>query len=565
MLILRRTYIYGDVMSTTILDGKKLKSMLIGGAENIRSNLAEINDLNVFPVPDGDTGTNMTKTIEGGICEIAESEIESVGDVMKKFAHGMLLGARGNSGVILSQIFSGITDALEGLDSVTAVDLLNAYRSGIEKSYHAVTNPTEGTILTVFRESTEYAGLKIDENSSVDDFFRLHIEEAERSLARTKELLPVLAEADVVDSGGAGYLCIAVGMYSSLTGKIKIDSYKFNGEKQAHNVDINRFTRDSILEFGYCTEILLRLMNAKVDPDTFDKDIIINELESLGGESIVAVKDGDVVKIHVHTFFPGGVMAICQKYGEFLTVKVENMSLDHTGSSDTPKKKPATPKKPYSVVTVASGEGLCALLSDMGADEIICGGQTANPSTEEFIDAFEKCNSEHIIVLPNNKNVFLAAQQASEIWQNGFVHIVPTKSIMQGYSALSVITPGITDIDSLVAGAIRAAESVVSSEITRAVRDAVIGGVSINKDDYIAITDGAITATASCAEDALVAMLQALDDMDEREIITVFVGAHVSDAQRVELTEKLEVLYPDCEVTTYIGGQEIYDYYVAIE
>ena len=549
-------------MSTTVLDGKKLKSMLIGGAENIRTNITEINDLNVFPVPDGDTGTNMSKTIEGGISEMYELEDESAGDVMCKFAHGMLLGARGNSGVILSQIFSGITEALNGLDCVSVSDLSCAYRNGIEKAYQAVTNPTEGTILTVFRESTEYAIDHVDESSTIEDFYKHHIEEAQRSLARTKELLPVLAEADVVDSGGAGYLCIAVGMYSALTGQTETAVYQFDDPTPtSHKTDIDRFTRDSVLEFGYCTEFLLRLMSAKVDPDTFDKDIIVRELEALGGDSIVAFKTDDIVKVHVHTFSPGSVMLACQKYGEFLTVKIENMSLDHTGSEKAQKK----PKKPYSIVTVASGDGICALFSDMGADEIISGGQTANPSTEEFIKAFESCNSEHIIVLPNNKNVFLAAQQAAELWQDSRVHIVPTASIMQGFSALSVITPGITDIDVLVDGAVRAAKSVVGSEITCAVRDVTIDGVKINKGDYIAVTDGKITATANAAEDALLDMLGKIDDMDEREIITLFVGANVTDDRRVEITGAIKDAYPLCDLTVYTGGMELYDYYVAIE
>lgn len=546
-------------MSTAILDGKKLKDMLIGGAENMRSNLAEINDLNVFPVPDGDTGTNMTKTIEGGISEISSLDTDSIGGVMDKFAHGVLLGARGNSGVILSQIFAGITEELKKYDKVTARDLAKAYKSGIEKSYKSVMNPTEGTILTVFRESTEYALKNIGDTSTIDDFFRLHIEEAKRSLARTKEILPVLAEADVVDSGAAGYLCIAMGMYLALTGEIKSTVYKFDSDKSAAALDIDRFTRDSVLEFGYCTEFLLRLTSAKVDPDAFDERTVISELEALGGESIVAFKTQDIIKVHVHTFTPGRVLEACQKYGEFLTLKIENMSVGHT---EEPKKKKTNKK--FSTIAVATGEGICSLFTDMGADIIIGGGQTANPSTEEFVAAFESVDSEYVIVLPNNKNVFLAAKQAAELWDKERVRIIPTATLMQGYSALSVITPAVTDIDALVAGAERAAASVVSGEITCAVRDVTIDGLDIKKGDYIAITDGKISCASANAEQAVMDMLSSLD-MDDYEIITLFVGEGVTSERRADLTERIADEYPEQEVEVYEGLQPLYDYLLAIE
>ena len=550
-------------MSTALLDGKKLKEMLIGGAENIHASIAEINDLNVFPVPDGDTGTNMTKTIEGGLAEISSMQSDKISDVIDKFAHGMLLGARGNSGVILSQIFAGIKSALEKYEKVTALDLVEAYRSGIEKSYSSVMNPTEGTILTVFRESTEYAAKRINEKSSVEDFYKYHIDEAKRSLERTKEILPVLAEADVVDSGGAGYLCIALGMYYALTGEIQVDSYSFDSAPAESRVDIDLFTRDSELKFGYCTEFLLRLTTAKVDPDTFEVSRVVLLLEELGGESIVAYKEGDIVKVHVHTFDPGMVLHECRAFGEFLTMKIENMSLGHSEAGEKTEKKSAVKKK-FVTLAVATGEGIASLFTDMGADGIISGGQTSNPSTEEFIAEFGKYDTENIIVLPNNKNVFLAAKQAAELYDAARVHIVPTASLMQGYGALSVITPGITDIDMLVKNAESAAKGVVGSEVTRAVRDVTINGVKVCEGDYISITGGNITSVKDSAEAALLAFLESVD-MDEYEIITLFVGKDVSDDRRADLTEEIEELYPDCDVTVYKGGQEVYDYLIAIE
>lgn len=550
--------------STPMLDGRTLKAMLIGGVENIRSNVNEINDLNVFPVPDGDTGTNMTKTLEGGISEISRIDADDIASIIEKFAKGVILGARGNSGVILSQIFSGIKDELAKHDRVSARELAEAYRSGIERSYAAVTNPTEGTILTVFREATEFAAKKVTEKSTIEDFYKLHIAEARRSLTRTKEILPVLAEADVVDSGAAGYLCIAVGMYWALTGKINSALYEAQPET-APAIDIDSFTRDSVLEFGYCTEFLLRLTTAKVDPDAFEASEVIRLLESMGGESIVSYKDGDIVKVHVHTFNPGEVLAACQRYGEFLTVKIENMSVGHSG--DTSEQKPVKKaKRPaLSVLAVATGEGICSLFTDMGADGIISGGQTANPSTEEFIEAFRKYDAENIFVLPNNKNVFLAAKQAADMWDTSKVYIIPTATLMQGYSALAVKSPGVKDYDRLARDMESAAREVVSGEVTFAVRDVTLDGIDIVKGDFIAITDGRITADANTPEQALVELLSAVEDMDDYELITLFVGRDVSDDTRVEITDRIEELYPDHEVVVYKGGQDVYCYMVAIE
>lgn len=551
----------GDTaMGIKTIDGKCFAKMLHGAAAMLSSHAGEVNDLNVFPVPDGDTGTNMAKTIEGGLSEISSLDTESIGQLSDRFAHGALLGARGNSGVILSQIFAGIGEELSKHDTADAKILATAFECGIKKAYSAVLNPTEGTLLTVFRESTEYASANINENSTVEDFLRLHIEKARASLEHTKELLPVLAEADVVDSGGAGYLYIIIGMYEVLTGKMENVVYTSTDNEAKVNVDISKFGRDSKLEFGYCTEFLLRLMSDRTDPDSFDIQNILDVLGELGGESIVAYKTDDIIKVHVHTMTPGDILSRMQGFGEFLTVKIENMSLSHTSEV----KPQSVKKKKISTIAVASGEGVCALFTEMGADRIISGGQTQNPSAQEFLDAFTTCNSENIIVLPNNKNVFLAAKQAAELYDGAKIHIVPTKNLMQGYGALSVINPGVSDVEDIVNSAQRAAESVIGSEITRAVRDVSLGGKAIKEGDYIAITDGEISAVSSSANDAVLDMLSSLD-MDEYEIITLFVGSEVDDRMRVELTERIEEAYPDCELEVHIGGQEVYDYMVAVE
>ena len=544
-------------MNTYIIDGKRYAEMLTAGAAVLSAHVGELNALNVFPVADGDTGTNMLSTVEGGLAAIGSDISDSVGAMSKRFARASLLSARGNSGVILSQIFAGINEVLEGFDSVGPKELAAAFTNGIKTSYASVQNPTEGTILTVFRESSEYVAANITDDSTVEDFFKLHLDEARRSLARTPELLPALAEAEVVDSGGAGYLFFAEGMYGALTGEVKAD-VKLSAEPKAV-VDIDKFTRDSVLEFGYCTEFLLRLTTAKVDPDSFDIEVAKADLIRLGGESIVAYKTDDVIKVHVHTFTPGLILTEAQKYGEFLTVKIENMSLGH---SDSQKQKKKTKK--YATVAGACGEGLSALFTDMGADYIISGGQTANPSIEEFIKAFDEVMAEHIIVLPNNKNILLAAEQASKNYEGATVHVIPTKNFMQGYSALSVINPGMSDIDMIVSGAVSAAESVIDGEITRAVRDVRIEGRDIHEGDFMAISGGRIVATADNPESAVMEML-AQSDADFSELITLFVGKDVSAERRVEITEMIEEAYPDLELTVYEGGQEVYDYLVAIE
>ena len=543
-------------MTTYRLDGKKYVEMLSGGAAFLSQHLDELNALNVFPVADGDTGTNMYSTIDGGLSAISALDTDNLSETMRLFARASLLSARGNSGVILSQIFAGISEGLSGCDSVDVTGLSKAYLQGIKNSYASVQNPTEGTILTVFRESAEYAAEHIDQNSSVEDFFRLNVEEARRSLERTPELLPALKEADVVDSGGAGYLYIAEGMYAALTGEVVA------GIKPRHDakvIDIDRFTRDSKLEFGYCTEFLMRLTTDRVDPDSFDINTVLSDLQRLGGESVVAYKQDDVVKVHVHSFTPGIILSEMQRYGEFLTVKIENMSLGHSDNV-----KPRKIRKKIATVAVASGDGISALFTDMGADFIINGGQTSNPSIEDFISAFEAIEAESIIVLPNNKNILLAAEQAARVYEKAKVYVIPTKNILQGYSALAMINPTVDDITTLISGAAMAAEGVIDCEITRAVRDVTIEGMAIREGDFMAISKGRIVATAESAEDATMSMLEGCD-ADLCEIITVFVGAGVDAERRVSLIDRIKEKYPDLEPIFYEGGQEVYDYLIALE
>ena len=553
-------------MQTKQLDGITFRRILCGGAHGIRSNIQIINDLNVFPVPDGDTGTNMSRTIESGIAKISDREDVSLGDVANDFSRGSLFGARGNSGVILSQFFAGMCDSLAGKETATATELAEAYIAGVRRSYAAVANPVEGTILTVFRESAEYAKQHLDENSTIEEFFCLNIEEAERSLQRTKEILPVLTEADVVDSGGAGYVCIAKGMYESLSGGA---AFRFvvpqDTKETVAEVNYDLFTSESTLTYGYCTECLVRLQSAKVEIAAFDEKKLAAELEALGCDSIVALKDTDILKIHAHTKTPSDILILCQKYGEFLNVKIENMSLQHSERVSKQEKKAKKPHKPYGVVTVATGEGLTALFESLGADVVINGGQTGNPSTQEFMSAFESLDVDNILVLPNNSNIVLTARQAAELWGRGNVHVIPTKTIPEGYSALSVFNPTITDIDEQIADLTATKDAVVSGEVTVAIRDTVIGGVEVKEGEYIGILDGDIVTSTPDALCALCQMIEGIDDLEDRELITLFVGAGVDDDQRVRVTEALEEKFDEQELQVYISGQEIYDYLVAVE
>ncbi|MBE6557411.1 MAG: DAK2 domain-containing protein [Ruminococcaceae bacterium] len=552
-------------METRVIDGSTFRHILRGGAKGIRTHMQTINELNVFPVPDGDTGINMSRTIESGIAKISAEDNLPLGHVAADFAKGSLFGARGNSGVILSQFFAGVCGALLNKETATAYELADAYIEGVKRAYAAVANPVEGTILTVFRESAEYAKAHMEDDSSLEAFLALTIEEAERSLRRTKDILPVLAEADVVDSGGAGYLCIAKGMYDSLR---EDDDTPASEEilSPESTVNYDLFTSETQLTYGYCTECLVRLQKAKVDPAAFDETCLVRELEALRCDSIVALKEGDVLKLHAHTMIPGDILTLCQRYGEFLNIKIENMCLQHSekvaAEASAPKKKP---HKTYGVVTVATGDGMTALFESLGADVVINGGQTGNPSAAQFLEAFEALNADHILVFPNNSNILLTARQAADLWEAHNVTVIPTKTLPQGYAALSVFNPSVTALEDQVSDLTSAKDAVVSGEITTAIRDTLIGGVDVHTGEYIGILDGELVTAQSTPEETLCRMIRKIPDLSRRELITLFVGGNVTDEQRVLVTELLEETFEDLAVEVYLGGQEIYDYLIAVE
>ncbi len=547
-------------MENYVINGNDFKNMLIVGTTILKNNSEIVNGLNVFPVPDGDTGTNMIKTMEGGIKAINNDALTTVGDVVAEFSKGALMGASGNSGVILSQIIKGIASGLKNVNEATAIDLANAYKEGVKASYSAVEKPVEGTILTVFREATEYASQNVNENSTALDFLRLHIEQAKKTLAKTKEILPVLKEADVIDSGGAGYVYIVEGMLSALSGdEVLVTLDDFNYQTPTNEVDFSKFTAESEMIFGYCTEVIIRLQKAKTDVENFNVATLTDKLKEFGCDSIVAYKFDDAVKLHTHTFNPGIVLNECQKYGEFLSLKIENMTLQHTETIEQ------LPKKNIGVVAVVNGDGLESLFYELGADVVINGGQTLNPSAGDFIKAFERVNAENIIVLPDNSNIYLAAKQAEEMYTGANVHVMQVKTVQEGYVALSIINTDAEDVSTQISDIKASIESVDSIEVTHAIRDAVIGNVEVKNGEYMAIFNGKLLAVDGNKVNVAVNAIKAVCESDEKEVCTVFLGKNLTQDEVDEFIERVEEEFPDVMLNSIDGGQEVYDFLISLE
>lgn len=549
-------------MKTEILDGALYQKLIIGGAANLQRNRKTVNDLNVFPIPDGDTGDNMFMTMDAGAAMLRGESGISLGEAAELAARGMLLGARGNSGVITSRIFAGISKGLEGAERATTAVLTRALERGVREAYEAVSVPVEGTILTVYRDAVRFAGSRINGDSDFNRYFDDFIEEMERSLERTPELLAVLKEAGVVDSGGAGLLYIAEGMKAALSGKETGESIVDAPTQK--RVDVNMFTEDSILEFGYCTEFLLRLQTSKIDVNAFDLDAFIEWLNSQG-DSVVAFRDGTIVKAHVHTKRPGDIFNYCQNFGEFLTTKVENMTLQHNEHTTTDRfAKAKKPKKPYGIVSVAAGRGIKTTLLEMGCDAVVDGGQSMNPSTEDFIKAFDTVNADTILVFPNNKNIILAADQAAELYKKAEIRVIPTKTIGEGYCAIAQLDTSSGDTDEIITGLREIIAGVVTGVVSRAVRDTEKDGVSVKKDDYIGFSGGKISVDDP---DRIAAALTLAENLEagDFDLIILVRGADAPREETEALAKELGDKYPLSEVITIDGEQPVYDYIMILE
>ena len=559
-------------MPVNTIDGELYSQLITAGAANLSIHAEEVNNLNVVSIPDGDTGSNVLLKMNGGKnAIIQEANISKAAQVI---ASGMLLGARGNSGVILSQFFDGISSGFADLATADVAQFGIACREGVKHAYEAVMTPVEGTILTVVKDATEYAcSIKAD---SILDFIENFIAEAKLSLERTPNLLPVLKKAGVVDSGGAGLIYIMEGMKQFLKGETistanKEDLTKSqhggNFGSQAKGIDLNKFTSDSILEFGYCTELLLRLQNAKCDVENFSVETIKEYLGTIG-DSIVAFKTGSIIKIHVHTKTPGKVFDFCQQYGEFLTVKVENMSLQHNNLDEDefakPKKDNTKDAKKYGVVAVASGSGIQQMFREHGADVVINGGQSMNPSAEDFIKAFKEANAETIFVFPNNGNVILAAKQAAKLFQEAQIEVIETKTIGQGYAGLTMLDTTSNDTQQILDDINMGIEGVDTYMISHCVRDAEMDGKQLHAGDYIGFLDKKILVASSDRKKTAFQTVEGIDFTDH-EVCILIRGIDSTSYEEEEVRNYLMLKHPGIEVYEVEGGQDIYSYIFIVE
>ena len=529
------------------LDAELYLNLIRGGAARLAQNRQEINDLNVFPIPDGDTGDNMYMTIEAG----SHASGNSLGEMADAVSQGMLLGARGNSGVILSRIFAGMGKAFKGLKQADYKQFNAAMKAAVEEAYHAVSQPVEGTILTVLREGVAAA----EGSASIEEFFDLWIAGMDLSLQHTPELLDVLKKAGVVDSGGAGLLCIAEGMRDALHGNSPVLDAETNQPAQTPKIDFNAFTEDSVLEFGYCTEFLLRLQRSKVDLDSFDESVIHNWLEQQG-DSLVFFRDGSIIKVHVHTKDPGAVLSKCREWGEFLTIKVENMTLQHHENHMDERFKRS--RKALGIVTVATGKGLTASFKDMGADAVIEGGQTMNPSVESFLEAFDQVEAETILVFPNNSNIILTARQAADIYQKARIVVIPTHTLGEGYFAMANLQPDLP-LEALSQTVEEAARAVTTGSVSKAIRDTA----DARTGEYIGFSGKDVLCCCPERAEAVRTLAEKLQ-AGNSDIIILMRGADAPSDEAASLQQELQKNCPMSEVILMDGGQPVYDYILAL-
>ena len=539
----------------TMLNGALYAQMISSGADHLSCYRKEVNDLNVFPIPDGDTGDNMLATVYSGADATEGKYDAALSDVADCGAHGMLLGARGNSGVILSRIFSGIKRGFAGVTEANLNDISRAMLCGVEEAYRAVPEPVEGTILTVFSDSVRYANARITDASSLESYFGDLVDEMQRALERTPNQLPVLREAGVVDSGGAGLLYIFEGMRRVLYGET-VEKGEAHGA--APKADLSAFDENSELVYGYCTEFLLRLQRKKGDPEAFDLPAFIDYLNSVGN-SVVAFREGSIVKVHVHTMRPGDILNRCQRYGEFLTLKVENMSLQHN-ETDLPTVAAKAPKarKKTGIVAVAAGEGLKELFRSLGADEVIDGGQSMNPSAADFLNAFERINADTVYVFPNNGNVLLTAEQARDLFPSSDVRVLHSHTVGEGYAAMSMMDTG-AEPDALVSDLEDVIQSVVTGFVSRASRNAEKDGVHVREGDFIGFIGDTIYINDCDANDTALAL--AKDMHAEQFGVLLLLSGHDANPQETErLYDALRTAYPRTEVIRIDGGQPVHHY-----
>lgn len=558
-------------MEVIEINGDKFKDMVRVASHRLKKNSEFVNSLNVFPVPDGDTGTNMSLTFASGAKAVNENPSDAIGDLGKSLAKGLLMGARGNSGVITSQIFRGFTKKIENEQTLTARTLADAFMAGVETAYKAVMKPVEGTILTVAREGAKAANLSANQTNNIADVLLAVIQASKKALAQTPELLPVLKEVGVVDSGGQGLVFIYEGFLEGLSGELAAKDIYTPDEAEmdemvnaVHHRAVQGQIATADIQYGYCTEMMVDLTKNKAK-QPFDYDNFRNYLGGLG-DSLLVVADEEVVKVHVHTEHPETVFRYGAQFGQLHKVKIDNMRIQNENvvSQAEAATATATPQQSadYGIIAIASGNGLSQLFRSLGVTHILNGGQTMNPSTQDILDAINHVHAKRVLVLPNNKNIFLSANQAADVSEVP-VAVVPTKTVLQGMTAMLSFDPS-ADLQANQSAMTESLDTVISGQLTTATRDTEIEGVAIKQDDYIGIVDGKIKVANADRLTAAMAMVAEMVQ-DDSEIATIIYGAEGTDSEAKTIGDQIEAKYPDIEVEIHEGDQPVYPYLISIE
>lgn len=536
------------------IDGQLLKKCIINGAYNLENNKKSVDDLNVFPVPDGDTGTNMSMTINAAAQDLLSKDDSSVSKVADYVSGASLRGARGNSGVILSQLFRGFYRGLKGADKADTTQLAEAVKQAKDTAYKAVMKPTEGTILTVARETADYAVSIAAETPDILEFTEKLIEKAKESLNRTPDLLPVLKQAGVVDAGGMGLVVVLEGVLAALKGE---EITLQEPASAAQTSTVNRQDIDTAnIKFMYCTEFIINKRSLNYSVLSFRESIAPK------GDSMLVIEDDDIVKVHIHTNNPGFVLEQAVKIGDLSNLKIDNMKLQHTEILFNEQQAPSEPEKEYGIVAVSAGDGLEQILKDIGVDVVVKGGQSMNPSTDDILQAVNQVNAKTVYVLPNNKNIILAAQQVDELTEKTVI-VIPSKTIPQGISAVLSFDPSASEEDN-TSNMTQPLSTVKTGSVTFAARDSEFDGMEIKKDDIMGMEEGKITVLGTNPDDVA---LQIIDKLmfDDAAVISIFYGEDVTDQQAAELEKKIDETYSGYDVMVHKGGQPLYYYIISVE
>ncbi|AHM56756.1 hypothetical protein EAL2_c14610 [Peptoclostridium acidaminophilum DSM 3953] len=536
-------------LNQEFVDAKQLSEMIISGANNLENHRELVDKLNVFPVPDGDTGTNMSLTMNAAVEELISGNPLTISEIARAISKGSLMGARGNSGVILSQLLRGFANSIEGKDSLNIFDFAQALNQAAQMAYKAVIKPVEGTILTVSRETGEQSLELLKTKTSILEFFENIVQKAQLSLENTPNLLATLKEANVVDAGGKGIVLIFEGMHKALAGR-PVEKQMEEHQK----VEVELHSMQGEIKFTYCTEFILKT-------DKIDSEGMLRLIEDKG-DSIMSVGDEDLIKIHIHTNEPGYLLQRALEYGELISIKIENMRLQHENRILGEAAEEKQDFKKYGIIAVAAGEGIASIFKDIGTDRVIEGGQTMNPSTNDFIEAIDKVDAEFIIVFPNNKNIIMAANQAKELSQKN-VTVIPTQNIPQAFDAIIALNPD-GDLQQNVDNMRNAIESVKVGDVTFSVRDTSIGGQAIKEGDIIGISQGELRSTGSDINSVAMEVLEAIVSEDD-EIVSIFYGKDLSEEMANRLKQSAQKRFSNAEVEIYHGGQPVYYYIMSAE